>query len=70
MFLMKWKEIFMIVWVFQRISTVIQEFFQEEVQLKWKFLQESMKKQVNMRELNNCPSEQVLFSSNLVGYAL
>lgn len=67
---MKCKETYMTVWEFLRTFTVTLEFYQVEVQQKCKFLQELMKKQVNMKEFNNFPSEQVNIFHNIVGYAL
>lgn len=60
MFLTKCKEIFTIVWVFLRISIVSQDSFLEEVQLKCKSVQESMRKEVNIQASNNCHSKQVI----------
>jgi chaperonin GroEL (HSP60 family) len=50
---------------------VIQDLFQEEVQLKCKFQPELTKKEVNIQVLNNFHSKQVTFLTYyLVGYAL
>ncbi len=70
MFLTKWREIFMIVWVSLKTFTAIQDSFQVEEPLRWKSQQESMKKEANTQELNNFPSKLVILSLILVGYAL
>lgn len=67
---MKWKEISTTVWVFLRTFTAIQDWFQEEEPLKWKSLQELMKKVAKLQVLNNFHSKQVFFLLNSVGYAL
>lgn len=59
MFLMKWKGTSMIVLEFPKIYILNQECFQEEVQLKCRFLQESMNKPVNTKASNSSLSEQV-----------
>ena len=60
----------MIAWVFLKTFIVILEFYQVEVQHKCKYPQELTNRQVNMREFNNFPSEQVNIIINIVGYAL
>lgn len=49
---------------------MIQDWFQEEVQLKCKSQPESMKKEAKLQVLNNFPLKQVIFLFNAVGYAL
>ena len=61
MFLMRWRETSTIVWVSQRTSTLIQDFYLVEELSRWKFPQESMKKPANMKESNSFHSEQVNF---------
>lgn len=64
MFWTKWKEISTTVWVFLRTFIVIQDWFQEEEPLKWKSLQELMKKVANTQVSNNFHSKQVFFYLN------
>jgi hypothetical protein len=67
---MRWKGIFMIVLVFLKTYTLIQDFYLEVGRFRWRFRQELTNKQVNIKALNSFPLEQVIYILIIVGYAL
>lgn len=68
--LMRCKEISTIVWAFLKTFIVTPDLFQEEEPRKCKSQPESTNKEANIQAFNSCPSKQVIFLVNSVGYAM